>query len=106
MAHVTAHRWRVRLLSVQAVQETATLKGVVEADETFFRSSHKGSRGWKRGHPPEDRMPRYRGGAAIKPGLSGEQIPLLTAVDRAEGVMDRVFRSRAGIVAAIKRKWD
>ena len=45
VAHVTAHRWRVRLLSVQAVQEAATLKGVVEADETFFRSSSKGSLG-------------------------------------------------------------
>jgi transposase-like protein len=104
VAHVTAHRWRVRLLSVQAVQEAATLKGVVEADETFFRSSYKGSRGWKRGHPPEDRLPRYRGGAAIKPGLSGEQIPVLTAVDRADGAMDRVLRSRAGIVAAIEGK--
>jgi transposase-like protein len=104
VAHVMAHRWRVRLLSVQAVQEAATLKGVVEPDETFFRTSYKGSRGWKRGHPPEDRMPRYRGGAAMKPGLSGEQIPVLTAVDRADGVMDRVLRSHAGIVAAIEGK--
>ena len=40
----------------------------------------------------------------MKPGLSGEQIPVLTAVDRADGVMDRVLRSRAGIVAAIEGK--
>ena len=106
VAHVTAHRWRLRLLSVQTVQEATTLKGVVEVDETFFRSSYKGSRGWKRGHPPENRRPRYRGGAAMKPGLSGEQIPVLTAVDRADGVMDRVLRSRAGIVAAIEGKID
>ena len=104
VSHVTAHRWRVRLLSAQTVQESATLKGVVEADETFFRTSFKGSRGWKRGHPPENRRPRYRGGKAMKPGLSGEQVPVLTAVDRADGVMDRVLPSRAGIVAAIEGK--
>ena len=49
-------------------------------------------------------MPRYRGGRAMKPGLSGEQVPVLTAVDRADGVMDRVLRSRADIVAAIEGK--
>jgi transposase-like protein len=104
VSHVTAHRWRHRLLGVQEVQEAPTLVGVVEADETFFRTSFKGSRGWKRGKPPENRMPRYRGGAAMKPGLSGEQVPVLTAVDRTDGVMDRVLPGRNAIVPAIKGK--
>ena len=104
VSHVTAHRWRQRLLSVQQVQEAPKLTGVVEADETFFRTSYKGSRGWTRGQPPENRMPRYRGGRALKPGLSGEQVPVLTAVDRSDGVMDRVLRNRGGIVRAIKGK--
>jgi hypothetical protein len=102
VAHVMAHRWRLRLLEAQIVQEAAKLKGVVEADETFFRSFCKGSRGWKCRRSPENRMPRYRGGRAMKPGLPGEQIPVLTAVDRAVGVIDRMLRSRAGMVAAIE----
>ena len=71
IARLTAWRWRHRLLSVQAVREADKVSGVIEVDETFFRTSYKGSRGWKRGNPPENRPPRYRGGAALAPGLSG-----------------------------------
>ena len=50
-----------------------------EADEKFFLRSFKGHRGWKRGQPPEPRPPRYRGSGALLPGLSWQQVPVLTA---------------------------
>jgi transposase-like protein len=46
VAPLTAWRWRQKLLSVQAAHQASKLRGVVEADETFFRTSYKGSRGW------------------------------------------------------------
>jgi transposase-like protein len=98
----TAWRWRHRMLAAQALIQSPQVDGVVEADETFFRSSYKGHRGWKRGKPPENRPARYRGGKAIKPGLSGEQVPVLTAVDRAGGVVEAVLKDRSGITAALE----
>ena len=89
------------MLAAQAAIQSAQVEGVIEADETFFRSWYKGHRGWKNGAPPENRPPRYRGGKAMKPGLSGEQVPVLTAVDRAGGVVEAVLRDRTGIVPAL-----
>jgi transposase-like protein len=97
----TAWRWRHRMLAVQAILQSDKVSGVVEADETFFRTSYKGHRGWKRGASPENRPARYRGGKAVLPGLSGEQVPVLTAVDRADGVVETVLRDRTGIVPAL-----
>lgn len=97
----TAWRWRHRMLKVQALLQSDQVSGVVEADETFFRSSYKGHRGWKQGKPPENRPPRYRGGKAVKPGLSGELVPVLTAVDRANGVVEVILPNRSGIAAAL-----
>jgi transposase-like protein len=75
----TAWRWRHRMLCAQAAIQPDQVAGVIEADETFFRTAYKGTRGWKRGAPPENRPPRYRGGPALDVGLSGEQVPVLTA---------------------------
>lgn len=97
----TAWRWRHRMLKVQALIQSEKVAGVVEADETFFRSSYKGHRGWKHGTPPENRPARYRGGKAVLPGLSGELVPVLTAVDRANGVVEAILPDRSGIVAAL-----
>lgn len=79
----TAFRWRHRFLS--GISTTAEkLKGIVEADETFFLESRKGDRVWTRameGKSSEkkpDRKARKRGGKATKPGLSEEQVPVLT----------------------------
>ena len=48
----TSFRWRHRFLKAPATAQEA-LTGVVEADETFFRRSHKGSRRWRvRGAKP------------------------------------------------------
>ena len=89
------------MLAAQVAIQSSKVEGVVEADETFFRTSYKGTLAWKHGAPPENRPPRYRGGPALKPGLSGEQVPVLTAVDRAGGVVEAVLRDRSGIVAAL-----
>ena len=78
----TSFRWRHRFLKAPAATQEA-LTGVVEADETFFRRSHKGSRRWRRAEAPLERRPHRRGERASKRGLSAEQVPALIARDRA-----------------------
>lgn len=86
----TSFRWRHRFLRAPAAAREA-LGGVVEADETFFRRSHKGSRRWRRAEGPLERRPRRRGERAGKPGLSAEQVPALIARDRAGHTIDAVL---------------
>ena len=86
----TSFRWRHRFLRAPAAAREA-LGGVVEADETFFRRSHKGSRRWRRGDAPPGRGPRRRGERAGKRGLSAEQVPALIARDRAGHTVDAVL---------------
>jgi transposase-like protein len=94
IARLTAWRWRHRLLTPLVNGPAQMLSGIVEADETYFLRSFKGHRGWKRGHPPENRPPRYRGSGATKRGLSSEQVPVVTALDRAGGVVEAVLDGR------------
>lgn len=91
ISKTTAWRWRHRFLALPSVLMPKALDGVIEADETFFRSSYKGSRAWRKGQRPEPRSPRYRGGPAIKPGRSKEQIAVLTALDRSRGAIEAVI---------------
>ena len=77
----TLLRWRHRFLAFLEPNPTPQLAGLIEADEKFFRTSYKGSRSWRRGMPLDGRKARRRGGAS-KRGLSGQQVPILTAVDR------------------------
>src|ERR671932_1852120 len=86
----TSFRWRHRFLRAPAATREA-LGGVVEADETFFRRSHEGSRRWRRGDAPPGRGPRRRGGRAGQRGLSAEQVPALIARDRAGHTIDAVL---------------
>src|SRR6478736_3521675 len=86
----TSFRWRHRLLRAPTAARAA-LGGVVEADETFFRRSHKGSRRWRRAEGPLERRPRRRGERAGKRGLSAEQVPALIARDRAGHTADAVL---------------
>ena len=86
----TSFRWRHRFLRAPAAAREA-LAGVVEADETFFRRSHKGSRRWRRGDAPPGRGPHRRGERASKRGLSAEQVPALIARDRAGHTADAVL---------------
>ena len=75
IALATSFNWRHRFMAIAQKNETQLLSGVVEADETFFLKSQKGSR-------KLDRPPRQRGGAAQKTALSKELISVLLACDR------------------------
>jgi transposase-like protein len=76
----TAFLWRHRFLEAIRRIQPAKLGGVVEADETFFLESFKGSR-----KLPAGRKAKKRGTPAQKRGLSKEQIPVLVARDRSTG---------------------
>ena len=94
IARLTAWRWRHRLLAPLTIQPAPMLSGIVEADEAYFVRSFKGHRGWKNGAPPENRPPRYRGSGAVKRGLSSEQVPVVTALDRVGGLVEVVLEER------------
>src|SRR3954466_15532839 len=98
----TSFRWRHRFLRAPAAAREA-LGGGVEADETFFRRSLKGSRRWRRGDDPPGRRPHRRGERASKRGLSAEQVPALIARDRAGHTADAVLPDlgAAAIAAAL-----
>ena len=72
----TSFRWRHRFLEKPKAAKAKSVKGIVEADETFFRRSAKGSR------QLVGRAPRRRGEKA-KPGLSPDDYaPVLIVRDR------------------------
>jgi transposase-like protein len=72
----TSFRWRHRFLTKPKGVKAKSVKGIVEADETFFRKSAKGSR------KLVGRAPRKRGEKA-KPGLSTDDYaPVLIVRDR------------------------
>ena len=82
----TSFRWRHRFLAGLSQVKPLHLHGIVEADETYFLESFKGSR-----HLP--RPARKRGGKAAKRGLSSEQIPVLIARDRTPETTDAVLQN-------------
>ena len=104
LSPTTIFRWRHRFL--QALKEVGDrrLEGIVEADETFFRRSFKGHRGWKRGTPPIARKPRHHGGPLHLRGLSHLLAPVETAVDRGGGEFNRVLQSRADVVHTLRTR--
>lgn len=81
----TSFRWRHRFLHKLKDRKDNSLNGIVEADETFFLESFKGSRKIKR-------TARKRGGKAAKRGLSTEQIPVLIVRDRHGEMTDEVLK--------------
>jgi transposase-like protein len=100
--HKTVWRWRHRFLKAAANDNTPHLSGVIEADETFFVRSFKGSRGWKKGKPPEQRAARPSGWGATKRGLSNEQVPVLTALDTSGGIYEAILPSLTAIETALE----
>ena len=99
--HVTrAFAWRHRLMPHLTAHQLASLPGVAEVDEIFFRKSYKGQRV---GLP----RPAYkRATPATKRGIFAEQVPVLTAVSRGARhrhmtVLPAVFRA-VDIAAALK----
>src|SRR3954467_2197956 len=86
----TSFRWRARFLRAPTAGREA-LAGVAEADETFFRRSHKGSRRWRRGDAPPERRPHRRGERASRRGPSAERVPALIPRARAGHTADAVL---------------
>ena len=70
----TAFDWRHKILHALKMNPHQQLRGVTEADETFFRYSEKGSR--KLSRPPRKR------GVGKGPVLDDELVCVLTAKDR------------------------
>ena len=87
----TAFRWRHRFLKAAQDLKPATVKGIVEADETFILKSAKGSRnivGRKR---------RKRGGKASKLGLSTDDYDCILVVrDRHGATTDAILPDLEG----------
>jgi len=77
----TSFRWRHRFLTDVAEIKVASLTGIVEADETYFPLSFKGSR-----HLP--RQPHRRGHAIHQRGTGREQVPVLVLRDRQGATTD------------------
>jgi transposase-like protein len=73
----TAFRWRHKLLGKYKPASDLKLQGLVEADETFFLFSEKGTK-----DVSKRRAPRKRGGKAHKRGVSDEQVPVIVGCDR------------------------
>jgi transposase-like protein len=99
---VTAWRWRQRFLRAAANDNAAILSGVIEADETFFPRSFKGSRGWKTCQPPAMRGARRRGWDNANHRLAHQSVPVLTAVDNSGGVFEAILKSLAEIEQALE----
>ncbi len=73
----TAFDWRHKILKGYSKSPSQKLKGLAEADETFFLYSEKGNRAVS-----DRRPPRKRGGKANKRGISNEQVPVIFGCDR------------------------
>ena len=86
----TAFNWRHRFLEAPRDLKAKRLEGTVEADETYFLYSEKGSR-------EMTRPARKRGGKAAKRGLSAEQVPVLIARDRDAATTDQVLDNRSAL---------
>lgn len=84
----TAFRWRHRFLKAPKAMKPKLLEGTVEADETYFLHSQKGTR-------KLERPARKRGGKAKKRGLSAEQVPVLIARDRNKTTTDHILPDRS-----------
>lgn len=83
----TSFTWRHKILdalSSKAERENC-VKGVIEADETFFRVSFKGSRSL-----PDGRKAHHRGEKASMRGLSRQQVCVPCALDRSNSVIAKV----------------
>ncbi|MDQ8738034.1 IS1595 family transposase [Paenibacillus sp. LHD-38] len=80
----TAFYWRHKILNAIRSLDVRKLQGIVESDETFFLESLKGKK--KITH----RKPRKSGGKSKMRGISHEQVCVVVAVDRTNGVVSKV----------------
>ncbi|MGH8164719.1 MAG: IS1595 family transposase [Rhodanobacteraceae bacterium] len=95
VATSTAFRWRHRFLIAPTADKPAQMSGIVEADETFFRRSFKGSRQWTKpqaDEPPPRRPARKRGAPTGKRGTPlDQQVPVLIVRDRQRTTSDAIL---------------
>ena len=83
----TSFRWRHRFLELPSAIKAKKLEGIIEADETLFPYSEKGSK-------KLTRKPRKRGMKAKKPGRSKEDwVPVLTVRDRGKNTYEAIVPS-------------
>ena len=80
----TVFFWRHKILTSLLANDFDYLSGIVEADETMFLESHKGTKNI------DFRKPRKRGGKAKKRGLSDEQVAVLVGIDRKDNIVSKV----------------
>ena len=80
----TSFRWRHRFLLVASNTNAKIIEGIIEADETFFPYSEKGS-------PHLTRKPRKRGGIRGKGRKSEEWVPVVTVRDRAQNTYEAIL---------------
>jgi transposase-like protein len=81
----TAFRWRHKITSVLEKKfMNDFLQGIVEADETFILSAHKGKH-------LKGVIGRRSGGKAHYRGLSHEQAGVLVAIDRNKNLVSKVY---------------
>lgn len=81
----TAFRLRHRFLKAVVSHQPMAVTGLVEADETYFRESQKGSR-------KMTRLPRGRGGKAPDAGAAKDLVPVLVAKVRgSQAVADKAL---------------
>lgn len=111
---MTVWRWRHRIIKAMVGVGETGFRGIVEADEKFFRESRKGSREWVNHMrdpanfpaPPRHRWRDYRRRKIkMKAGVSEWQIPVLTIADRsgarrADVLPNRLEQTRIDIVDA------
>jgi len=76
ISYRTSFVWRHKVLSALRDVGCNKMKGIIEADETFFLLSEKGNR------KIENRIPRKRGGKAAKPGINDEHVAVIVSSDR------------------------
>lgn len=89
----TSFRWRHRFLWLPAQTKAQGLRGIAEADETYFPYSCKGQRHL-------DRAPRQRGHAIHARGTGPDQVPVLIVRDRSGATAD--FKLTAATTAEIE----
>jgi transposase-like protein len=83
----TSFRWRHRFLTLPSVLKATKLEGIIEADETFFPYSEKGTKNLVR-------QPRKRGMKAKKRGRSKDYwVSVLTVRDRAKNTYEAILPS-------------
>ena len=75
VAWSTAFRWRHRFLQLPSQRQASALRGIAEADESYFLESSKGQRALLR-------QARRRGGKASQRGVSKEQVSVLMVRDK------------------------